>query len=101
LTTGAQRLSSPRVSIHPFSDPEVAKAVGHREPAIPGGVATYARIEGLLGEEAGLLSLAREERREEHRERLGEITEELDQIWERLRERAERLGDRRHLRSET
>ncbi len=34
---------------------------------------------------APLLAMAKEERREEHRQRLRAVTEELDRIWEHLR----------------
>jgi hypothetical protein len=51
----------------------------------------YARLEGLVGEELRLLSIAEEKRTEAEREKLRRIGEELDRMWNRLRERAERL----------
>jgi hypothetical protein len=59
---------------------------------IPPELELYARIEGLVGEEAAILAVAEEERRQEHHERLRAISAELDRIWEHLRERAERRG---------
>jgi hypothetical protein len=82
---------------HPFSDPRLARAAAGHDPPMPAGIKAYAHVEGLLGEEAALLAVAKEERHEEHERRLREVTEELDRIWEHLRERAERHGDRRHL----
>ena len=60
--------------------------------AIPPELELFARIEGLAGEEAALLAVARENRDREQHERLRAVSAELDRIWERLRERAERLG---------
>jgi hypothetical protein len=88
-------------AVHPIADPEIALAVAAREAPIPAGVKAYTQIEGLLGEEASLLELAKEHRREEHRQRLHEVTRELDRIREHLLQRAERLGDYRHLEAET
>ena len=51
----------------------------------------FARIEGLVGEEAALLAIPRQERKPEQRDRLREISAELDRIWEKLQERATRL----------
>jgi Protein of unknown function (DUF2630) len=59
---------------------------------IPPELELFARIEGLVGEEAALLAIAHENRDREQRERLGAVSAELDRIWERLRERADRLG---------
>jgi hypothetical protein len=89
------------MSVHPIPDPDIARALAEREPAIPEGVKAYTRVEGLLGEEARLLATAKEERRQEHEERLREVTAELDRIWERLRERAEQLGARGGLPAQT
>jgi hypothetical protein len=63
---------------------------------IPPELALFARIEGLVGEEAAILAVPLHERRREQRERLHAISAELDRIWETLRERAERIaqGDR-------
>jgi hypothetical protein len=64
---------------------------------LPEGLELFARIEGLVGEEAVLLATLPEQRKDHERERLRAIAEELDRIWERLRERAERLaGHSRH-----
>ncbi|MGZ4175430.1 MAG: DUF2630 family protein [Solirubrobacteraceae bacterium] len=58
---------------------------------IPPELQLFARIENLVGEEARLLAIPLQHRREVHRERLREISHELDRIWEMLRKRAERL----------
>ena len=59
---------------------------------IPPELELFARIEGLVGEEAVLLAIPLEERKKEQRERLRAISEELDRIWEKLRKRSERLA---------
>ena len=59
---------------------------------IPNELETFARIEGLVGEEAALLEVPAERRKQAEHERLHAVSGELDQIWERLRERAEHLG---------
>jgi hypothetical protein len=59
---------------------------------IPSELELFARIEGLVGEEAALLAVPLQQRRQEQRERLHAIGEELDRIWEKLSERAKRLG---------
>ena len=51
----------------------------------------FARIEGLVGEEAALLAIPSHERRHEQRDRLREIAAELDRIWEKLEQRATHL----------
>ena len=66
---------------------------------LPEELELFARIEGLVGEEAVLLATAPEQRKDHERERLRAIAEELDRIWERLRERAEWLAG--HCRYET
>ena len=58
---------------------------------IPYELELFARIEGLVGEEAALLTVPREDAPEQH-ERLRAISNELDRIWASLRERAEGLG---------
>jgi len=55
---------------------------------IPPELELFARIEGLVGEEAALLAIPRQERKREQRDRLREISAELDRIWEKLEERA-------------
>jgi hypothetical protein len=67
---------------------------------IPAELELFARIEGLVGEEAALLAEPLEHRRQEQRERLRAISGELDRIWEKLRERAERLAESRRGRDE-
>jgi hypothetical protein len=62
---------------------------------IPRDVATFARIEGLVGEERALLRIPAGERTREQHERLHHITSELDRIFEHLRERAERIARHR------
>jgi hypothetical protein len=62
---------------------------------IPQELELFARIEGLVGEEAALLAEPLERRRQEQRERLHAISTELDRIWEKLQERAERIAERR------
>lgn len=59
---------------------------------IPPELELFARIEGLVGEEAALLAVPRDRRDREQHERLRAVSTELDRIWERLRERAARLG---------
>jgi hypothetical protein len=54
----------------------------------------FARVEGLVGEEAALLAIPHEDRSEHQHNRLKAIGEELDRVFERLRERAERVGHR-------
>jgi hypothetical protein len=60
----------------------------------PADLKLFARIEGLVGEEAALLTIPARERGQHQHDRLREITAELDRIWEKLRERAERHGHR-------
>lgn len=60
--------------------------------ATPPELGLFARIEGLVGEEAALLAIPAHQRDQAQRDRLRAIGEELDRIWERLRERAERRG---------
>jgi Protein of unknown function (DUF2630) len=59
---------------------------------IPPELELFARIEGLVGEEAALLAIPRERRDQKQHERLMALSAELDRIWERLRERVEHLG---------
>lgn len=61
---------------------------------IPPELELFARIEGLVGEEAALLAIPRQERKREQRDRLREISAELDRIWEKLQERATHLRGR-------
>jgi hypothetical protein len=63
------------------------------------GAELFARIEGLIGEERGLLAMPAEDRRPHHVERLREIGHELDRMWEKLRERAERRAPKPEVRS--
>jgi hypothetical protein len=66
---------------------------GAEDPAAPPPEAgLFARIEGLVGQEAALLSIPAEERSDHQRSRLRSIGEELDRAFDKLRERAERLG---------
>jgi hypothetical protein len=60
----------------------------------PEELGVFARIEGLIGQEAALLEIPARERTAEQRERLATITHELDDVWEKLRERAEHLRRR-------
>jgi hypothetical protein len=46
---------------------------------IPPGLELFARVEGLIGEEAALLPVPHEERQQEHHERLSVVAEELDE----------------------
>ena len=59
---------------------------------LPPELELFARIEGLVGEEAALLTVAREHRDGEQHQRLRAVSAELDRIWERLSERAARPG---------
>jgi hypothetical protein len=56
----------------------------------------FARIEGLVGEEAALLRIPAEERSRRQGERLRSIADELDRVFESLRDRARRLADGRN-----
>jgi hypothetical protein len=57
--------------------------VKDRSP-IPPELELFARIEGLVGEEAALLAIPREKRDQKQHERLLTLSAELDRIWERL-----------------
>jgi hypothetical protein len=57
----------------------------------PKGVTTFARIEGLINEEAALLLIPANERKREQHERLASIGRELDRLWENLSDRAVRF----------
>jgi hypothetical protein len=52
-------------------------------------ITLFARIEGLIGEEAALLAIPARERTKEEDARLRRISDELDRIWESVRRRAE------------
>ena len=67
----------------------LSSALAHAQAlsALPEELELFARIEGLVGEEAVLLATAPEQRKDHERERLRAIAEELDRIWERLRAR--------------
>ena len=52
-------------------------------------MALFARIEGLIGEEAALLAIPARERTKEEDGRLRRISDELDRIWASLRRRSE------------
>jgi hypothetical protein len=56
----------------------------------------YARLEGLVDEEAALLKIPAAERSREQHDRLHALGTELDRLWGKLRERAERLGSSDH-----
>ena len=60
--------------------------------SIPYELRLFARLEGLVGEEAALLAIPHEKRRRDQHERLRAMSAELDRISEMLRERAHRLG---------
>jgi hypothetical protein len=74
----------------PFSDP-VPRTPEELNPD-PAWLDAFARVEGLIGEEAALLKIPARERTAEQHERLRGLGAELDRIWERLRRRAEDLG---------
>jgi hypothetical protein len=74
----------------PAEEP-LAEAARQPQALAPDG-ATFARIEGLLGQEHALLSIPARERTQDQHDSLRAIGAELDRIWERLRERAERLA---------
>ena len=59
---------------------------------VPEALETFARVEGLVGEERALLAIPHGERTAQQHERLRAIGEELDRIFEALRRRAQRLG---------
>jgi hypothetical protein len=56
----------------------------------------FARIEGLVGEEAAMLRIPAEERSHRQRGRLRSLADELDRAFESLRDRARRLADGRN-----
>jgi hypothetical protein len=58
---------------------------------IPRELELFARIEGLVGEEAALLAIPREKRDRKQHQRLLALSADLDRISERLRKRAEHL----------
>jgi hypothetical protein len=62
----------------------------------PLGLETFARLEGLIGQETALLKIPAKDRDREQNERLGSIADELDRLWDLLRRRAERLGRPAH-----
>ena len=62
---------------------------------LPAELKLFARIEGLVGEEAALLAVPLEERRREEHERLRAISAELDRIFETLRERSHLMRSHR------
>jgi Protein of unknown function (DUF2630) len=72
----------------------VAGREGEELPALPDDLRLFARLEGLVGQEAALLAIPADRRTDGERDRLRAITVELDRMWERLRERAERLRGR-------
>jgi hypothetical protein len=78
----------------PDMHPEMQRGPGDYG-TIPHDIATFARIEGLVGEEHALLQIPARERTREQDDRLHHITTELDRIFEHLRERAERIGRHR------
>ena len=72
------------MSVFPGSElPRTPNEAPHDE------IALFARIEGLIGEEAALLAIHDRERTEEEDGRLRRISDELDRIWESLRRRTE------------
>jgi hypothetical protein len=52
----------------------------------------FARIEGLVGEEAALLRIPAEQRSRREQERLHSIGDELDRVFDSLRARWRRLA---------
>ena len=68
--------------------PRRANDLGSGRPEVE----LFARIEGLCGEEAALLAIPANERKQGQRDRLRAIAGELDRLWHLLRERAERFG---------
>ncbi len=75
-----------------FSQPGIPTDQVKDLSPMPPELQLFARIENLVGEEARLLAIPLQRRREVHHERVREISQELDRIWEMLRERAGRLG---------
>jgi hypothetical protein len=65
---------------------ELARA-GIHEPELPEELKTFARIEGLLGQEHALLHIPAEKRTDRERRVLKAVTAELDRIVEKLKER--------------
>jgi hypothetical protein len=76
-----------------FQGLEPRRAKGDFAPDQP-DLDLFARIEGLVGEEAALLAIPARDRDDAQRDRLHAIAAELDRAFERLRERAERLARR-------
>jgi hypothetical protein len=69
--------------------PEAAESPASPPPELQ----TFARIEGMIGEEAALLTIPAHERSEQQRNRLRAITDELDRLSEALRGRAARHAE--------
>jgi hypothetical protein len=67
---------------------ELARAEVH-EPELPEELRTFARIEGLMGQEHALLLIPAEKRTDRERRLLKAVTAELDRIVEKLKERSE------------
>jgi hypothetical protein len=57
------------------------------EPELPDELKTYARIEGLMGQEHALLLIPAAKRTDRERRLLEAVTAELDRIAEKLKER--------------
>ena len=77
------------MNARPATDPSLADP--RDLSPIPDELRLFARIEGLVGEEAALLAVPHHKRSDQQRQRLRVIGEELDRVWEALRDRAEHL----------
>jgi hypothetical protein len=63
------------------------EALAAKEPELPEELETFARIEGLMGQEHALLLVPAEKRTDRERRLLEAVTAELDRIVEKLKER--------------
>jgi hypothetical protein len=75
--------------VHP-ADPEALVRAAADEPELPEELRTFARIEGLLGQEHALLLIPAKKRTARERRLLKAVTAELDRIVEKLKERPAR-----------
>lgn len=68
---------------------EVPTTTTQDPAALPDELRTFARIEGLVGQERALLAIPRDKRTDAEHARLEAITAELDRVADKLRERTD------------
>lgn len=69
------------------ADHEALARAAADEPALPEELETFARIEGLMGQEHALLLIPAAKRTDRERRLLKAVSAELDRIVEKLKER--------------